>query len=132
MGVQDSSRIPDNSLNASSYSGRYSPRFGRLGSESVWCSGDPWNPADYLQVVIGGEHAVCALATQGNPRLPEWTTRYKLAVSRDGVTWSFYQENNTTKVTEHREYVVSIFRRGDTKQFSKFQYQTLVSLDKLE
>ena len=101
MGVQDSSRIPDSSLNASSYySGRYSPRFGRLGSEGAWCPRDPWSPADYLQVDMGAEHAVCAVATQGFPVWLDVTKQYKLAVSRDGVTWSSYQENNTTKVTE--------------------------------
>ena len=122
MGVQDSSRIPDSSLTASSYiEDLLPPRYGRLGSEGAWCTVAPWSPADYLQVDMGAEHAVCAVATQGLSASPIWIIRYKLAVSRDGMTWSFYQENYTTKVTEHGEYVVSIFRRGDTKQFSKFE-----------
>ena len=49
---------------------------------------------------MGAEHAVCAVATQGFPVWLDVTKQYKLAVSRDGVTWSSYQENNTTKVTE--------------------------------
>ena len=109
VGVHDSSLIPDSSLNASSViTSRYSPRYRRLGSERAWCAGSPWSQADYLQVDMGAEHALCAVATQGNPVMSDWTTRYKLAVSRDGVAWSFYQEDNTIKVTEHREYVVSI------------------------
>ena len=117
VGVQDSSLIPDSSLKATSYRDHwYSPRYGRLGSERAWCDGSPWSKAGYLQVDMGAEHALCAVATQGNPLVSDWTIRYKLAVSRDGVTFSFYQENNTTKVTENREYVVSISCRGATKQ----------------
>ena len=101
VGVQDSSRIPDSSLTASSYySNLYLPRYGRLGSEGAWCPGYPWSPADYLQVDMGAEDAVCAVATQGIPVWLDVITQYKLAVSRDGVTWSSYQEKNTTKVTE--------------------------------
>ena len=70
---------------------------------------------------MGAEHAVCAVGTQGNPGRREWTTRYKLAVSRDGVTWSFHQENNIHKVTG---YVVSRSRRGDTENNRKFEHQT--------
>ena len=115
VGVQDSSLIPDSSLKASTYrNDQYSPRYGRLGSERAWCTGQRWSQADYLQVDMGAEHALCAVATKGNPRVAVWTTRYKLAVSRDGVTFSFYQENNKTKVTEHREYVVSISCRVAT------------------
>ena len=90
-------------MTASSYhSSDYYPHYGRLHGTrggGAWCQ-ETQDTGDYLQVDMGAQHAVCAVATQGAPvsvmpMLSEW---YKLSVSRDGVTWSFYQENNATKV----------------------------------
>ena len=63
-----------------------------------WCpEGKHTNRDDYLQIDMGAQGTVCAVATQGR-RSSEWTTRYKLSVSGDGANWSFYKENNETKV----------------------------------
>ena len=59
----------------------------------------PWNPrTDYLQVDLGTEHSVCAVATQGSSRYTEWLKSYILQMSKDGVTWGIYKENNAEKV----------------------------------
>ena len=99
-------KIPDSSMTASSYyDSRYREYYGRLHETR----GNGWEPktkndkTDYLQVDLGAQHSVCALATQGNRRgiaRNEWTTQYKVSLSRDGVSWSFYQENNKVKVLE--------------------------------
>ena len=103
IGVQDLNKIPDSSMTASSYfDSRYREYYGRLHETRGNC----WEPktkndrTDYLQVDLGALHSVCALATQGNKGGYEWTTQYKVSLSRDGVSWSFYQENNKDKVLE--------------------------------
>ena len=59
----------------------------------------PWNPrTDYLQVDLDTEHFVCAVATQGSSRYTEWLESYILKMSKDGVTWGTYKENNAEKV----------------------------------
>ena len=105
VGVQDPSRIPDSSMTASSYYSGYYPHYGRLHGTR---GGGAWfpkthNSTEYLQVDMGAQLTVCAVATQGAAGLPVWTRRYKLSLSRDGVTWSFYKENNKTKVSSWRQ-----------------------------
>ena len=101
IGVQDVNTIPDSSMTASSYiGGNYYPYYGRL----YGTRGYGWEPkttndrTDYLQVDLGALHSVCALATQGRRIGGEWTTQYKVSLSRDGVSWSFYQEDHKDKV----------------------------------
>ena len=102
VGVQDVNTIPDSSMTASSSYGIHTlPYFaGRLNDTrgSGWAPATSDNKTDYLQVDLGALHSVCALATQGTAS--EWTTQYKVSLSLDGVSWSFYQENNTVKVLE--------------------------------
>ena len=98
------SQIPDNRISASTYYGsKYYPHYGRLHDtrERGWCPETEHDRTDYLQVDLGRQFTLCALATQGSPgKYDEWTTRYKLSVSTDSVNWSFYQENNKDKVSE--------------------------------
>ena len=85
---------------SSYYSTNYYPHYGRLHDArgSGWCSKTQDDRTDYLQVDLGAQHSVCALATQGRPTGGEWTRQYKVSLSRDGVSWSFYQEDNKVKV----------------------------------
>ena len=78
----------------------YYPYYGRLHATrgKGWEPGTADDRTDYLQVDLGALHSVCALATQGRRTGIEWTTQYKVSLSRDGVSWSFYQENNKDKV----------------------------------
>ena len=99
IGVQDVNKIPDSSMTASSnYSENQYPYYGRLHGTrgNGWCPKTTNDRTDYLQVDLGAQHSVCKLATQGASG--EWTTRYKLSLSLDGVSWSFYQEDHKDKV----------------------------------
>ena len=90
-------------MTASSYlHDKYYPYYGRLHDTRgrAWEPKTKFNKTDYLQVDLGALHSVCALATQGNKIGYEWTTQYKVSLSLDGDSWSFYQENNTVKVLE--------------------------------
>ena len=102
IGVADVNKIPDSSMTAPSYfsTSSYFAYYGRLDTTrgSAWCPKTSVDRTDYLQVDLGALHSVCALATQG--KSGEWTTQYKVSLSRDGVSWSLYQEDNKVKVLE--------------------------------
>ena len=103
MGVADSNRIPNAQMTASSYyNSRYYPYYGRLNEArgyGGWCPKTQQGPrTDYLQVDLGTVHSVCAVATQGASNIDERTTSYILRMSKDGVTWNTYKENNVEKV----------------------------------
>lgn len=83
------------------YGGSYQPYYGRLNEERAgkrWCPRLTTDRTDYLQVDMGAERYVCAVATRGQRESGEWTTSYKLYLSSDGVTWKVYKENNVEKV----------------------------------
>ena len=103
MGVADPNRIPNAQMTASSYySSSYYPYYGRLNEArgmGGWCPKTQKGPrTDYLQVDLGTVHSVCAVATQGASNFDEHTTSYILRMSKDGVTWNTYKENNAEKV----------------------------------
>ena len=103
MGVADPNRIPNAQMTASSYySSSYYPYYGRLNEAQGaggWCPTTRQGPrTDYLQVDLGAAHSVCAVATQGASNIDERTTSYILRMSKDGVTWNTYKENNAEKV----------------------------------
>ena len=103
MGVADPNRIPNAQMTASSYySSSYYPHYGRLNEtrgNGGWCPNTRQGPrTDYLQVDLGAVHSVCAVATQGASNSDERTTSYILRMSKDGVTWNTYKENNAEKV----------------------------------
>ena len=93
------------------YSIDYYPHYGRLHGRrgrDAWCPNTTKNRGDYLQIDMGAQGAVCAVATQGEAYEVNWTTRYELSLSRDGVTWFFYQEDHRTKVIERLSQFLSI------------------------
>ena len=103
MGVADPNRIPNAQMTASSYySSSYYPYYGRLNEargNGGWCPKTQQGPrTGYLQVDLGTVHSVCAVATQGASNIDERTTSYILRMSKDGVTWNTYKENNAEKV----------------------------------
>ena len=100
VGVADRAVIPDSSFLASTfYDSRYAVHTARLRSKLYG-----WGPkaadkgTDWLRVDLGEEFKLCAIATQGCSGNQEWTTKYTLELSKDGVSWKFYQENGKTKV----------------------------------
>ena len=94
--------VPDSSFSASSeFSNSYKASDGRLNGTSAWAPSGINNANDYLQINLGYEFIICAVATQGNPALSgaqEWTTKYKIQLSVDGTTFVTYQENIVDKV----------------------------------
>ena len=96
-------KIPDNRITASSYyDSYYYPYYGRLYETRGrgWCPKTKSIRSEYLQIDLGARHALCAIATQGinHVAISEWTSRYKLSISLDGINWFFHQEHNKDKV----------------------------------
>ena len=97
--------VPDSSFSAtsefrSSNSNVYKASNGRLNGTKAWAPSSN-NANDYLQIDLGYEFIICAVATQGNGIVGgpnEWTTKYKIQLSLDGATFVTYQENNVVKV----------------------------------
>ena len=94
--------VPDSSFSATSeFNDFYKASNGRLNGDRVWAPKDN-NGNDYLQIDLGYEFIICAVATQGNPAIgspaQEWTTKYRIQLSLDGITFDTYKENNTDKV----------------------------------
>ena len=96
--------VPDSSFSATSeYAGNlYKASNGRLNdTKACWAPSDNNNANDYLQIDLGYEFIICAVATQGHGKVggaSEWTTKYKIQLSLDGTTFVTYQENNVDKV----------------------------------
>ena len=104
IGVADVNKIPNYRMTASSvYSiGGYYPYSGRLngnGRYQAWCASSQ-ERTEYLQVDMGAEYSVCAVATQAQNAGFFWTTSYKLQYSLDGVNYYTYKENNVEKVSQ--------------------------------
>ena len=104
IGVASRDAVPDSSFAASSEYDNvvYIASNGRLNDTTAcWAPSGNNNVNDYLQIDLGYEFIICAVATQGNAKVPganEWTTKYKIQLSLDGTTFVTYQENNVDKV----------------------------------
>ena len=78
----------------------YAPYKGRLNANPCWEPKTKNNmPNDYLQLDLGGAHFICAVATQGNKKVSEWTTKYEISLSLNNDVWSTYKESGKTKVS---------------------------------
>ena len=78
---------------------KYSAKYGRLFNES----GYGWLPknntkTDWLQVDLGKEFQVCAVATQGGNYYEAWTTAFKLLYSSDDNNRKTYKDGNGVDV----------------------------------
>ena len=77
----------------------FSAKYGRLFNES----GYGWLPknnkkTDWLQVDLGKEFLVCAVATQGGNYHKAWTTAFKLLYSSDDNNLKTYKDGNGVDV----------------------------------
>ena len=100
LGMQSGS-IPDNSITASSeLNTNTSAKNGRLNytAGSSWCSSTNDNNP-YLQIDLLTLHIICAVATQGNSQADDWVKTYTLQSSRDGITWTYYDDGDSVKVS---------------------------------
>ena len=100
VGVAVRATVPDHRFTASSsYDSRYRPWTARLGGSQGWgpLSNDRTNP--WLQIDLGNNYFICAIATQGFAGVNEWTTKYKLKLSSDHKVWEYYKEGGTEKAS---------------------------------
>ena len=99
IGVARTGTIPDSSFSSSSrFNSVYAAKYGRLTGARSWAPNGNNNANDYLQIDLLFEYVICAVATQGNPRANEWTTKYKLQLSLKDTNFLTYQENSVDKV----------------------------------
>ena len=77
----------------------HEPADGRLFDRTGngWCA-EHKNQEDWLQVDLGEEFQVCAVATQGFPTYKQWVTDFNLSHSSDGNIWTSYKDGNGTEV----------------------------------
>lgn len=115
-------------MTASSYFDRnYYPYYGRLNGSrgfGAWCTKTKADRTDYLQVDMGNEYSVCAVATQGPKNDNAWTTSYKIHFSSKAVTWNTYTDNNVDRVftgnQDKNTVVKHSLRRNVKARFVRF------------
>ncbi|XP_068675968.1 uncharacterized protein [Montipora foliosa] len=93
-----SGRAPDGVFSASSSRVNNGPENCRLNGNGAWLPSTKRNASDFLQINFGYEFYICATATQGNPTVDQWTTKYKIYTSLNNINWTTYKENGTEKV----------------------------------
>ena len=96
--MASSDAFPNNSFSASTGSNKAFK--GRLNGDGAWLPSDNSDPNDYLQIDLGYEFVICAVATQGNANSNDWTTKYKLQLALIDLAnnWLTYQEDSIDKV----------------------------------
>ena len=99
IGVSDDIyAIPDDQMTATSNYYSYDPYKGRLNGTSGWCAGTTDDQLGvYLQIDMGAEYSVCAVATQGKSS-GSYVTSYQLSFSSDGEIWSTYKVDGVDRV----------------------------------
>jgi hypothetical protein len=95
LGVEDG-RIPDGFLTATSmWNKGHGPQRARLNiartrsGVGAWC-GRHNNRRQFLQVDIGSQAKVVAIATQGRQDANQWVKSYKISSSKDGIRYKYY------------------------------------------
>ncbi|XP_022777987.1 uncharacterized protein LOC111319496, partial [Stylophora pistillata] len=126
IGVASSDTIPDSSFSASSeYNSGFAAKYGRLNDATSWVPSGNNNANDYLQIDLLFEYVICAVATQGNPRFSEWTTKYKLRLALEDPKFVTYQENSTDKVfagnSDRNSVVKNSLQDFASAKFIRFQ-----------
>ena len=104
LGVE-SGAISDGQMSASSQlDENHAASQGRLYVEAVSGKSGSWsakvnNVSQWLQVDLGNPHTkVTALATQGRNNIRQWVTKYKVQYSRDGVSFQYFMEEQSSKI----------------------------------
>ena len=92
--------ILDNYISSSSVLNTNTPaKNGRLNytGGSSWCAATN-DSQPYLQFDFEKLYIICAVSTQGNAQGDQWVKKYILQSSKDGTTWTDYQEAGILKV----------------------------------
>ncbi|XP_022786019.1 uncharacterized protein LOC111326318 [Stylophora pistillata] len=103
----ESSLVSNNSINASSYLGEgYEPwnaRHNRHHGKGAWCAGQKATD-EFIQVQFNQIHVIARVSLQKKEKTsPEdtvgkaWVTKFILAYSEDGVSWSEYSDGSGVK-----------------------------------
>ena len=109
----ESGLIPDSNITASSKrNANTAAKYGRLNSGSSWCAGTS-DSNSYLQIDLQTLHIICAVSTQGNSQTDHWVKTYKLQLSTNGSTWTYYKEDGQVKVRSCYNILYTIWK---TKQ----------------
>ena len=101
------------------YDSNLYPYYGRLNGHrgvGAWCPKTSNDRSDFLQVDMGEEYYVCAVATQGHKQGSHWAKSYKLQLSLQATTWETYSEDGAEKV---RKLILKLI-------FSKFSISFLL------
>ena len=64
---------------------------------SSWCAAAN-DSKPHLQIELEMLYIICAVSTQGNSQGEQWVKTYTLQSSKDGKTWTGYQEAGIVKV----------------------------------
>ncbi|KAL9962023.1 hypothetical protein ACROYT_G031082 [Oculina patagonica] len=97
IGVADNNIIPDDNITSSTVYHSYYPYEGRLNGDTGWCPETENDRDDFIQVDMGKERSVCAVATQGK-KTRSFVKSYKLSFSTDGANWNMCKEQNVDKI----------------------------------
>lgn len=69
------------------------PQRARLNARGGWASRRN-DRNQWIQVDLGKDETVTAIATQGRSNLKQWVTSYHLSSSLDGITFAKYKSRN--------------------------------------
>ena len=104
LGVE-SGAISDGQMSASSqWDANLTASRGRLFAKAGSGKSGSWSAkyndvSQWLQVDLGNSHTkVTALATQGRNKNRQWVTKYKVQYSRDGVSFQYFMEEQSSKI----------------------------------
>ena len=104
LGVE-SGAISDGQMSASSqWDENLTACRGRLFAKAGSGKSGSWSAkyndvSQWLQVDLGNSHTkVTALATQGRNKNRQWVTKYKVQYSRDGVSFQYFMEEQSSKI----------------------------------
>ena len=107
VGVADPGIIRANQMTTTSYyhayDGYHPAHYGRLNTDSSWCSENEDGSHDWLQVDLGKTFELCGVATRGNGngRFDEWVTKFKLSYSADESSWTTYLDTDGSQLVRH-------------------------------
>ena len=95
MGLGDN-KLPDQNFNASSSLHPFRPSDARLhAANSSWVS-DGVEKDKFLQISFQPHpRLITSVATEGSPGHDWWVVLYNLQYSLDGVTWFYYENENS-------------------------------------
>ena len=95
----ENGRIGNSQITASStWSTSLSTKQARLNGFSSW-SARQQDTNQWVQIDLGKEEAVAAIATQGRRNAKEWVKTYSVSYSSDGVNFHYYKINGIVMVS---------------------------------